>query len=70
MMLGELNFESLFSPDQWTRNPLHPFLAYVWYAIFLVIISMVLNNLLVGLAVSDIGVSETATKDPHPTESN
>lgn len=53
MMIGELDFESLFAPDKWFRNPL---LAHLWYAIFLVIISMVLMNLLVGLAVSDIGV--------------
>ncbi|XP_076357640.1 transient receptor potential cation channel subfamily A member 1 homolog isoform X2 [Tachypleus tridentatus] len=52
MMIGELEFDSIFNDDE---NPVHfkpP--TYILFVIFLILMSIIIMNLLVGLAVDDI----------------
>jgi len=68
-MSGEVDYQDLFYSSDgesekfktWGRGAemdlFHPVTAHFLYAAFVIIISIVLMNLLVGLAVSDIQVS-------------
>ncbi|KAL8599950.1 hypothetical protein ACOMHN_050252 [Nucella lapillus] len=52
MMIGEFEFDSIFNSD--TEEVLYPAVSYILFVIFLIIMSILLMNLLVGLAVDDI----------------
>lgn len=58
MMIGELEFEDMFHPDEHENSKeyliVHPVTAHVVFFIFLVLVTVILMNLMVGLAVSDI----------------
>lgn len=63
MMSGELEFEDMFYPDDpddsrsaWIKINGLPYAgtAHVFYLMFVILVTIILNNLIVGLAVSDI----------------
>jgi hypothetical protein len=57
MMIGELEFEDIFHGEEngVTKNPiLHPITTHGMFFTFVVLVTVILMNLLVGLAVSDI----------------
>ena len=66
MMSGELNYEDLFysvkkrdengEVQTDVKNMLYPVTAHILFGAFVLIITIVMMNLLVGLAVSDIQV--------------
>ncbi|WAR08520.1 TRPA1-like protein, partial [Mya arenaria] len=49
MMIGELDFNSVFHDDV-----VHYWITYVFFYIFLIVMTIVLMNLLIGLAIDDI----------------
>jgi hypothetical protein len=57
MMIGELEFEDIFHSEEngEVKNPiLHPITTHSMFFTFVVLVTIILMNLLVGLAVSDI----------------
>ncbi|GFO37455.1 transient receptor potential cation channel subfamily a member 1-like protein [Plakobranchus ocellatus] len=52
MMIGEFEYDSIFNDD--SNDVLYPAASYTIFVIFLVIMSIIIMNLLVGLAVDDI----------------
>lgn len=61
MMAGELEFEDIFYGD---TEILYPVTAHAMFATFVVLVTVILTNLLVGLAVSDIqGLQASAGLD-------
>lgn len=54
MMIGELEFEDLFYNDNERHPQLYPITSHAIYFIFIILVTVILMNLLVGLAVSDI----------------
>lgn len=56
MMIGELEFEDIFysSGDGKTSAVLYPITAHLMFFAFVILVTIILMNLLVGLAVSDI----------------
>ncbi|KAF6035909.1 hypothetical protein EB796_005785 [Bugula neritina] len=59
MMIGEFEFDSIFNEDGVVVY--YPHSAYIIFVIFVVVMSIIIMNLLVGLAVDDIkGVQEQA----------
>jgi len=57
MMVGEVDYEDLFYNDKNAADPMiYPITAHVLHAAFVIIVTIVLMNLLVGLAVHDIQV--------------
>lgn len=60
-MIGEFEFDDLFSVPYKTRQMNYPGLSLILFSIFLIVMSIILMNLLVGLAVDDIkAVAEQA----------
>lgn len=56
MMSGELEYEDIFY-NNCTNSQIHyPLTAHAMFLIFVVLVTVILTNLLVGLAVSDIQV--------------
>lgn len=63
MMIGELEFDDIFhSDDEENANESieHPITAQIMFFIFLVLVTVILMNLMVGLAVSDIQGLQTS----------
>ncbi|PVD29254.1 hypothetical protein C0Q70_11851 [Pomacea canaliculata] len=59
MMIGEIDFKDIFHSDE---DILYPGITYIIFVIFLVVMSILIMNLLVGLAVDDIkAVQEQAS---------
>lgn len=57
MMVGEVDYEDLFyNPDNKDDPILYPITAHVLHGAFVITVTIVLMNLLVGLAVHDIQV--------------
>lgn len=57
MMIGELEFEDIFHSEEYGESNgriLHPVTTQAMFFGFLVLVTIILMNLLVGLAVSDI----------------
>lgn len=62
MMTGELEFEDIFYGEN--ADPHYPITAHVMYLAFVLLVTVILMNLLVGLAVSDIqGLQQSAGLD-------
>jgi hypothetical protein len=60
MMIGEYDFDSLFFSPQDVLLP-YPTFTLLFFLVFMMIMSIIVMNLLVGLAVDDIkGVQENA----------
>lgn len=59
MMVGEVNYEDLFygTEESPVDDLLYPLTGHILYGAFVIMITIVLMNLLVGLTVSDIQVS-------------
>jgi hypothetical protein len=62
---GEFGYEDSFYQEYWNEDQIKnkhilffPLSAHVFYVIFIVVCTMALMNLLVGLAVSDVIVSQ------------
>ncbi|KAK7476653.1 hypothetical protein BaRGS_00032128 [Batillaria attramentaria] len=67
MMIGELDFSDIFNDDM--NKPAFPVLAYILFVVFMIIMSILIMNLLVGLAVGDIqAVQNTAARTRLETE--
>ncbi|KAK7476633.1 hypothetical protein BaRGS_00032108, partial [Batillaria attramentaria] len=67
MMIGELDFDNIFNDS--SNPPAFPVLAYILFVFFLIIMSILIMNLLVGLAVGDIqAVQNKATLTRLETE--
>lgn len=57
MMSGELEYEDIFYNGTSDHAIQYPLTAYVMFLIFTLLVTVILTNLLVGLAVSDIQVN-------------
>jgi hypothetical protein len=54
MMIGEMEFDAIFyAPEPENQLP-YPGITFALFAVFLIIMSIILVNLLIGLAVDDI----------------
>ena len=60
MMLGEFDFNDLFHPSDEGLN--YEDMTYFFFVIFLIVMSIVLMNLLVALAVDDVGTLQSHAK--------
>lgn len=56
MMTGELNYDEVFFSEEGDQMPFKV-TGHILFAIFTVIVTIILFNLLIGLTVSDIQVS-------------
>lgn len=64
MMSGELEYEDVFFPENTEHGIRYPYTAHLMYLGFVLLVTLILNNLLVGLAVSDIqGLQQSAGLD-------
>lgn len=54
MMIGELEFEDMFYQDDRNKNHYYPVTTQLVFFTFVILVTIILMNLLVGLAVSDI----------------
>lgn len=64
MMSGELEYEDVFFPEKTEYAIRYPYTAHLMYFCFVLLVTLILNNLLVGLAVSDIqGLQQSAGLD-------
>ena len=59
-MLGEFDFNDLFHPSEDGLN--YEEMTYFFFVIFLIVMSIVLMNLLVALAVDDVGALQSHAK--------
>jgi uncharacterized membrane protein YidH (DUF202 family) len=55
MMTGELNYDDIFHSED--SKLVYPVSSHVMYAIFIMVATIILFNLLIGFTVSDIQVS-------------
>lgn len=56
MMAGELEFEDIFYDDDGKSQARFPLSSHIMFMAFVLLVTVILTNLLVGLAVSDIQV--------------
>ena len=56
MMIGEFEYEGIFYPTQSHQNPVFANMTYAFFVGFLIVMSIIIVNLLIGLAVDDIKV--------------
>nr|CAI5852331.1 unnamed protein product [Callosobruchus analis] len=64
MMSGELEYEDVFFPDDVNEETMYPYTAHLMYFCFVLLVTIILTNLMVGLAVSDIqGLQQSAGLD-------
>ena len=62
MMIGEIDYNEIFLNKDYHDPMLFPFTTWCFYAIFLIVMPIIIMNLLVGLAVDDIKIiQEKAT---------
>lgn len=54
MMIGELEFDDMFYTDGESEKLLYPVTTQLMFFVFVILMTIILMNLLVGLAVSDI----------------
>ncbi|CAG9860777.1 unnamed protein product [Phyllotreta striolata] len=54
MMSGELEYEDVFFPEEEQYKIRYPYTAHIMYLSFVIFVTIILTNLIVGLAVSDI----------------
>ncbi|CAH1110875.1 unnamed protein product [Psylliodes chrysocephalus] len=54
MMSGELEYEDVFFPEEELHKIRYPYTAHLMYLCFVIFVTVILTNLIVGLAVSDI----------------
>ncbi|XP_057651499.1 transient receptor potential channel pyrexia [Diorhabda carinulata] len=54
MMSGELEYEDVFFPEEEKYRIRYPYTAHLMYLGFVILVTIILTNLIVGLAVSDI----------------
>lgn len=54
MMVGEIDYQDMFYADN--QEVVGPLFGHVLYAAFVIIVSIVLMNLVIGLTVKDIQV--------------
>lgn len=57
MMSGELEYEDIFYNNCTNSEIYYPLTAHIMFTIFVLLVTVILTNLLVGLAVSDIQVN-------------
>ena len=60
MMFGEFDYNDLFHP--FTKGLNYEEMSYFFFVIFLIVMSIVLMNLLVALAVDDVGALQSHAK--------
>nr|XP_023015945.1 transient receptor potential channel pyrexia [Leptinotarsa decemlineata] len=64
MMSGELEYEDDFFPEDKNQGIKYPYTAQLMYLCFVLLVTVILTNLMVGLAVSDIqGLQQSAGLD-------
>lgn len=56
MMSGELEYEDIFYNNGTNSQIQYPLTAHAMFLVFVLLVTVILTNLLVGLAVSDIQV--------------
>ncbi|KAH1006779.1 hypothetical protein HUJ05_007482 [Dendroctonus ponderosae] len=62
MMSGELEYEDVFYSDKYEIK--YPYTAHIAYLVFVILVTIVLSNLMVGMAVNDIqGLQKSANLD-------
>ena len=62
MMIGEIDYNEIFLNKDYDNPIIFPFTTWCFYAIFLIVMPIIIMNLLVGLAVDDIKIiQEKAT---------
>lgn len=67
MMSGELEFEDMFYNGEPGEEIQFPYTAHFLFLMFVVLVTVILTNLLVGLAVSDIqGLQKSAGESERP----
>lgn len=58
MMTGEVNYDDTFHPEDKSEDSvIEPILTKCLFLVFIVVVAIVLQNLLIGLSISDIQVN-------------
>lgn len=65
MMMGEYEYEELLSPDENGKRAFLPITSRIVFFIFILLASIVLINLMIGLAVNDIQALEKEVGITH-----
>ncbi|XP_048765661.1 transient receptor potential cation channel subfamily A member 1 homolog isoform X2 [Ostrea edulis] len=54
MMIGEFEYENIFYGEKQGEQDFYPEITYIMFVVFMILMSIIIMNLLVGLAVDDI----------------